>query len=164
MFLLQPLQPLGLIHAQPTVFFLPVVVRVVGEPELPTGVEYRQSFASFQLDRPQMLKDLFGRIPFLGHDHDLPGCGPVSHSPWTEFARAGQLSDAVARAAQHAPLSACAPPGLGGDLVDRHGDLPDPGGGPADLAGDPVNPWRDHGHPAGHLSGRRECHSGPVGL
>ena len=89
MFLLQPLQPLGLIHAQPTVFFLPVVVRVVGEPELPTGVEYRQSFASFQLDRPQMLKDLFGRIPFLGHDHDLPGCGPVSHSPWTEFARAG---------------------------------------------------------------------------
>ena len=89
MFLLQPLQPLGLIHAQPTVFFLPVVVRVVGEPELPTGVEYRQSFASFQLDRPQRLKDLFRRIPFLGHDHDLPGCGPVYHSPWTEFARAG---------------------------------------------------------------------------
>src|SRR3989442_1539350 len=59
----------------------------------------------------------------------------------------------VARAAQHAPLSACAPPGLGGDLVDRHGDLPDPGGGPADLAGDPVDPWRDHGHPAGPLSG-----------
>ena len=72
MFLLQPLQPLGLIHAQPTVFFLPVVVRVVGEPELPTGVQYRKPFASFQLDRPQMLKDLFGRIPFLGHDHDLP--------------------------------------------------------------------------------------------
>jgi hypothetical protein len=25
-----------------------------------------QSFTSFQLDRPQMLKDLFGRIPLLG--------------------------------------------------------------------------------------------------
>ncbi len=74
MLLLQPLQPRGLIHAQPPVFVLPAVVRVLGKPELPTGVKYRQSFASFQLDRPQMLKELFGRLPFLGHDHDLPGC------------------------------------------------------------------------------------------
>ena len=37
-----------------------------------------------------MLNDLFGRVPFLGQDPDLPGCGPISHSPWTRFARAGQ--------------------------------------------------------------------------
>ena len=75
--LLQPLQPLGLIHAQPPILFFSAVVRLLGDPELPTGVKYRQSFGSFQLDRPQMLNNLFGRIPFLGHDHDLPGCGPV---------------------------------------------------------------------------------------
>ena len=55
------------------------------------------------------------------------------------------LNDAVAQAAQHAPHSACALHGRDGALVDRHGDLHDPGGGPADLAGDPVDPWRDHG-------------------
>ena len=75
--LLQPLQPLRLIHAQPAVFFLPPIVRLLGDPKLPTGVKYRQAFAGVELDRPQMLNDLFGRIPFLGHDPDLPGYGPV---------------------------------------------------------------------------------------
>ena len=55
--------------------------RVLGDPELPTGVE---------LNRPQMLNNRFGRGPCLGHDPDLPGCGPVSHSRWTKFVRAGQ--------------------------------------------------------------------------
>jgi hypothetical protein len=50
---------------------------LLGDPELPTGVKYRQAFAGVELDRPQMLNDLFGRVPFLGHDPDLPGCGPV---------------------------------------------------------------------------------------
>jgi hypothetical protein len=63
---------------------------LLGDPELPAGVEHGQAFAGVELNRSQMLNNLFGRIPFLGHDPDLPGCGPVSHSPWTKFARAGQ--------------------------------------------------------------------------
>ena len=39
-----------------------------------------------------MLNDLFGHISFLGYDPDLPGSGPVSHSSWTKFARAGQIA------------------------------------------------------------------------
>jgi hypothetical protein len=77
MLLLQPLQPLGVIHAQPAVFVLPAVVGVLADAELPKGVEHGQDFAGVELTRPQMLHDLFGRIPFLGHDPDLPGCGPV---------------------------------------------------------------------------------------
>jgi hypothetical protein len=38
-----------------------------------------------------MLNDLFGHISFLGHDPDLPGSDPVSHSSWVKFARAGQM-------------------------------------------------------------------------
>jgi hypothetical protein len=41
MLLLQSLQPLGLIHAQPAVFFLPALVRVLGDAELPTRVKHR---------------------------------------------------------------------------------------------------------------------------
>src|SRR5215831_3563806 len=63
---------------------------LLGDAELPAGVEHGQAFAAVELNRSQMLKSLFGRIPVLGHDPELPGCGPVSHSPWTKFARAGQ--------------------------------------------------------------------------
>lgn len=52
-------------------------LRLLGDPELPTGVEHRQPFASFKLDRPQMLKDLFGCVPFFGHVADLPRGGPA---------------------------------------------------------------------------------------
>jgi hypothetical protein len=41
MLLLQPLQPLGVIHTQPVVFLLPAVVRVLGDAELPTRVKHR---------------------------------------------------------------------------------------------------------------------------
>ena len=50
---------------------------MLGNAELPTGIEHRQPFASFKLDRPQMLMDLFGCVPFPGHDRDLPGRGPA---------------------------------------------------------------------------------------
>jgi len=65
---------------------------LLGDAELPAGVEHGQAFAAVELNRSQMLNNLFGRIPFLGHDPDLPGCGPVSHSSWTKFARAGQTA------------------------------------------------------------------------
>jgi hypothetical protein len=45
---------------------------VLSDAELPTRVKPRQPFAGLQLDRPQMLHDLFGRVPLLGHDIDLP--------------------------------------------------------------------------------------------
>jgi hypothetical protein len=48
-FLLQPLQPLRLIHAQPPILFFPAVVRLLGDPELPTCVKYRQAFAGVEL-------------------------------------------------------------------------------------------------------------------
>src|SRR5215831_1656157 len=63
---------------------------LLGDAELPAGVEHGQAFAGVELNRSQMLNNLFGSLPVLGHDPDLPGCGPVSHSPWTKFARAGQ--------------------------------------------------------------------------
>lgn len=66
--LLQPLQPRGLIHAQPAVLLLPAIGGVLGDPELPAGVEHGQTFAGVELHRPQMLNTLFGRIPLLGHD------------------------------------------------------------------------------------------------
>jgi hypothetical protein len=50
--LLPPLQPLGLIHAQPAVFFLPALGGLLGDPKLPTGVEHRQAFARVELNRP----------------------------------------------------------------------------------------------------------------
>ncbi len=59
----------------------PVGDTTLGDSELPTGVE---------LDRPQMLKDLFRRVPCPGPIEDLPGCDPVYHFPWTRLARAGQ--------------------------------------------------------------------------
>jgi hypothetical protein len=40
-------------------------------PELPAGVEHGQAFAGVELNRSQMLNNLFRRIPFLGHDSDL---------------------------------------------------------------------------------------------
>jgi len=53
------------------------LVRLLSDAELPAGVEHGEAFAGVELNRPQMLNNLFGRIPFLGHDPDLPGCGPV---------------------------------------------------------------------------------------
>jgi len=75
--LLQPLHPLGLIHAQSAVFILPAIVRLLGDAELPAGVERGQASAGVELNRSQMLNNLFGRIPFLGHAADLPDCDPV---------------------------------------------------------------------------------------
>src|SRR5262249_52103449 len=70
--LLQGCEALRLIHAQPSILFLPAVVGVFGDPELPTGLEHGQPLAGVELNRPQMLNNLFGRVPFLGHDPDLP--------------------------------------------------------------------------------------------
>ncbi len=58
-----PLQALGLIPAQPAVLFLPAIAGLLGDAELPTGVQYRQALAGVELNCPQMLNDLFGRIP-----------------------------------------------------------------------------------------------------
>src|SRR5262245_47344505 len=66
--LFQPLQPLRLIHAQLTVFLVPAIVGLLGAAELPAGVEHGQAFAGVELNRPQMLNNLLGRIPFLKHD------------------------------------------------------------------------------------------------
>lgn len=53
---------------------------LLGDPKLTTGVGHRQAFAGVELNRPPMLNDLFGPIPFPGHDRDHPGRGPVYHS------------------------------------------------------------------------------------
>ena len=76
------------------------------DAELPAGVEHGQAVADVELTRPQMLNNLLGRLPFLGHDPDLPRCGPGEQSPWTEFARAGQFVGAWKLAAPIADLSA----------------------------------------------------------
>ena len=39
---------------------------LLGDPELPTGIEHCQAFASVELNRPQMLKTSSGVYPFLG--------------------------------------------------------------------------------------------------
>jgi hypothetical protein len=54
-----------------------VPASLLGDPKLTAGVEHRQAFAGVEIDRPQMLQDLFGRVPSPGHGHNLPGCGPV---------------------------------------------------------------------------------------
>jgi hypothetical protein len=41
---------------------------LLSDAELPAEVELDQAFARVELYRPQMLNNLFGRIPFLGHD------------------------------------------------------------------------------------------------
>ena len=67
------------------------------DAELPAGVEHGQAVVDVELNRSQMLNNLLGRIPFLGHDPDLPRCGPVEPSPWTEFARAGHWKKSCER-------------------------------------------------------------------
>jgi hypothetical protein len=75
--LFQALQPFGLIDSQAAICFLPAIVRLLGDPELPTDLEHRQAFAGFKFNRPQMLNNLFRRVPFLGHEDQLPSCGLV---------------------------------------------------------------------------------------
>src|SRR5215472_9236565 len=41
---------------------------LLGDPKLPTGFDNRHAFAGFQVNRPQMLNDLFGGVPFFRHD------------------------------------------------------------------------------------------------
>ena len=89
MLLRQPLPPLGVVPAQPAVFVLPAVVGLLGEAARPTGVEHGHACAGVELHRPQRLKHLFGRIPWLRQDPALSGCSPVSPAPWTKLARAG---------------------------------------------------------------------------
>jgi len=66
------------------------------DAEPPAGVEHGQAVADVELTRPQMLNNLLGRLPFLGHDPDLPRCGPGEQSPWTEFARASHPCNTTA--------------------------------------------------------------------
>ena len=67
---------------------------VLGDAELPTGVEYGKTFAGFQLHGSQLLNDLFGGVPFLRHDatslvavqsHIHPG--PVLPGPVRDFSK-----------------------------------------------------------------------------
>jgi hypothetical protein len=50
MLLFQALQPFGLIHPQPAVFFLPPVVGLFRDPQLPTGLDHRKPFAQLDFD------------------------------------------------------------------------------------------------------------------
>ena len=63
MLLFQALQPFGLIHPQPALFFLPPVVGLFRDPQLPTGLDHRKPFAQVDFDGPQLPDDLFRRIP-----------------------------------------------------------------------------------------------------
>ena len=48
--LFQPLQPVGLIHAQPAVFLLPARVGLLGEAELATRVDHGEPFTQLNFD------------------------------------------------------------------------------------------------------------------
>ena len=50
--LLQALQPFGLIDAQAAVFFLPPILRLLGDAELPTGVCDPDTHATSILNSP----------------------------------------------------------------------------------------------------------------
>ena len=55
-----------LIDAQPAVFLLPPIIRLLGNPEILTGVEHHQALAGVELNRPQMLDAASGVYRFLG--------------------------------------------------------------------------------------------------
>ncbi len=59
------------------------LIALLGNRKLPTGLKHCEDFAGFQLNRPQMLDNLFAGVPLSGHDADLLGCGLVEHSAWT---------------------------------------------------------------------------------
>ena len=65
--LFQTLEPFRLIDAQAAVFFLPPILRLLGDTELATRVRDSQPFARLDFDRPEMPNDVFRRISFACH-------------------------------------------------------------------------------------------------
>src|SRR5215472_14267145 len=76
----------------PAVFLFPPIIRLLGDPEFPTGVEHGQALAGLELHGARMLNNLFRGVAPLGHNADLLGVWPDSHSIWTTSARLGQTA------------------------------------------------------------------------
>ncbi len=60
--LLQTLQPLRLVHLQPAVLPLPVIVGLFGDTQAPTDLGYGLSFTQHYFHFPQLGKNLFDGV------------------------------------------------------------------------------------------------------
>lgn len=74
-FLFQRLQPFSLIHTQAAILLFPPIVRVFRDPERSAHLTNGHPFARFELDRAQMLDDVFRRVRLCGAWDDLLGSG-----------------------------------------------------------------------------------------
>ena len=69
-FLLQFLEPLGLLHPHATVLFTPAVIGLLGNTKLPANFTYRGVLAEQYFSLSQLVDDLFGFECLF--DHWLP--------------------------------------------------------------------------------------------